>query len=173
MVQILRPIVFAQPLLMPTGQLQISERAGVGAQLVGDKNFRHEALLLEQLAHHPQRRPSIASALVEHVENLALVIHGTPQIQPLVGDEHHHLVQMAAIARPRPTLAESSRDRGTELQHPSLHCFVEDVEPSFGRRFLDIAVAQGEAEIEPNRLLDDLAREAIAAVAERDHADIL
>src|SRR5262245_39785368 len=33
--------------------------------------------------------------------------------------------------------------------------------------FLDIAVAQGKAEIEPDRVLDDLGREAMAAVAER------
>ena len=70
-------------------------------------------------------------------------------------------------------MAQPSRDRGTELQHPSPHCFVGDVEPSFGQQFLDIAVAQGEAEIEPDRVLDDLGREAMAAVAERAHADIL
>src|SRR6202030_3244065 len=62
---------------------------------------------------------------------------------------------------------------GTELQHPSPHRFVGDVEPSFGQQFLDIAVAKGEAEIEPDRVLDDLGREAMAAVAERAHADIL
>jgi hypothetical protein len=53
--------------------------------------------------------------LDQHVENLALVIHGTPQIQPLAGDAHHHLVQVPAIARPRATLAQPSRDRGAEF----------------------------------------------------------
>ena len=45
--------------------------------------------------------------------------------------------------------------------------------PSRGQQLLDVAVAQGEAEIEPDGVLDDLGREAIAAVAERSHADIL
>ena len=45
--------------------------------------------------------------------------------------------------------------------------FVRDVETTLGKQSLDIAVAQGEAEIEPNRVLDDLGREAMAAVAER------
>ena len=31
-------------------------------------------------------------ALDEHVEDLALVVDRTPQIHPLVGDPHHHLV---------------------------------------------------------------------------------
>src|ERR1700746_2262085 len=171
--RILRPIVFPKPLLMPTGQLQRPERRGVGAQLVGDQQLGGEALLLEQLAHQPQRRPAVAATLDQHVEDLALVIDGAPEIRPLAGDAHHHLVQMPAIARPRATLAQPSRDRGTELQHPSPHRFVGDVEPSFGQQFLDIAVAQGEAEIEPDRVLDDLGREAMAAVAERAHADIL
>jgi hypothetical protein len=115
----------------------------------------------------------VASALDQHIENLALVIDGTPEIHPLAADAHHHLVQMPAIARPTATLAQPSRDRGTELEHPSPHRFVGDVEPSFGQQFLDIATAQGEAEIQPNRVLDDLGREAMAAVAERSHAVIL
>jgi hypothetical protein len=45
--------------------------------------------------------------------------------------------------------------------------------PSRGQQLLDVAVAQGEAEIEPDRLLDDLVREAMPAGAERSHADIL
>src|SRR5580693_1503052 len=128
--RVLRPVVFPKPLLMSTGQSQTSERAGVGAQLVGDQQFRYEALLLEQLTHQPQGRPTIAAALDQRVENFALVIDGAPQIQSLAGDAHHHLVQMPAIARPRTTLAQPSRDRRTELQHPSPHCFVRDVEPS-------------------------------------------
>jgi hypothetical protein len=136
-------------------------------------NFGHEALILEQLSHQPQRRPSVSSALNQHVENLALVIHRTPQKHLLAGDAHRHLVQMPAIARPRATLAQPSRDRGTELKHPSPHRFVGDVEPSFGQQFLDIAIAQGEAKIAPDRVLDDLGREAMAVVAELSYADIL
>src|ERR1700724_3173127 len=45
--------------------------------------------------------------------------------------------------------------------------------PRSASRFLDIAVAQREAEIEPDRVLDDLGWEAMTAVAERSHAEIL
>ena len=94
------PIVIPQPLLMRTGKPETPERRGVGAQLVGDQQFGREALLLEQLAHQPQRRPSVASTLNQHVEDLALVVDGTPQIHPLTSDPHHHLVEVPAIARP-------------------------------------------------------------------------
>src|SRR6516165_1186574 len=68
-------IVFAQPLLMRAVQSQTPERRSVRAQLVGDQQFGCEALLPEQLTHQPQRRPSVASAPDQHVEDLALVVH--------------------------------------------------------------------------------------------------
>jgi hypothetical protein len=40
-------------------------------------------------------------------------------------------------------------------------------------QFLDVAVAQGEAEINPNRVLDDLGRKVMTAVTKRNHADTL
>jgi hypothetical protein len=94
-------IVPPKPLLMRAGQSQTPERGGIGAQLVGDQQFGCEPLLLEQLAHQPQRRPSVASALNQHVEDLALVVDGAPEIHPLAGDPNHHLVEVSAIARPR------------------------------------------------------------------------
>src|ERR1700731_1572843 len=78
---------------------------------------------------------------------------------------------MPAIARPRATPTPPSRDPRTELQHPAPHRFVGDVEPSFGQQLLDIAIAQSEAEIEPDRVLDNFGWEAMPAVAERSHAD--
>src|SRR6516164_929092 len=108
-------IVHPQPLLMRASQSQTPERRGVGAQLVGDQQFGGEALLLEQLAHQPQRRPAVASALDQHVEDLALVVDGPPE------------------------------------------------------EFLDVPIAQGEAQVEPYRMLDDDRRKAMVAVGYLSH----
>src|SRR6266404_3268844 len=132
-----------------------------------------EALFAEQFAHQLDGRRPVATTLDEDLEDLALVVDSTPQIHPLAGDPHHHLVEMPAVARPRATLAQPSCDRGTEFQHPAPDRLVGDVKPSFSQQFLDIAVAQGEAVIEPDRVLDDLGPEAMTAVAERSHLDIL
>jgi hypothetical protein len=56
-------IILSQSLLVRASQSQTLECAGVRAQLVGDQQFGCETLLLEQLAHQPQRRPTIAPAL--------------------------------------------------------------------------------------------------------------
>ena len=59
LMRILRPVIFPKALLAPTGQSHMPETPAVGAQLVGDQQFRHEALLLEQLADQPQRPPTV------------------------------------------------------------------------------------------------------------------
>ena len=61
---------------------------------------------------------------------------------------------------------------GLEARSRAPHRFIGDIEPAFGQQVLDIAVAQGETKIQPNRVLDDLGREAMATVAEQSHADI-
>jgi hypothetical protein len=76
-----------------------------------------------------------------------------------------------SIAWPRPTLAQPSRNRRAELQHPTPHRFIGDVEPALGEQFLHVAVAQRKAEIEPDRVLADLGRKTMAA--ERSHAATL
>ena len=114
------------------GQPQSPERGGERAQLVGHQQFQCKALFLEKLAHRPQRRPAVSPALDQHVEHLAFVIDGTPEIHPLAGDPHHHLVQMPAVAWPRATTAQPSGDHRPELKHPTPHRFVREVEPTLG-----------------------------------------
>src|SRR6516225_8831954 len=96
--------------------------------------------------------------------------HGS---SPLAGDPHHHLVQMPAVAWPRATPAQPSGDHRPELQHPTPHRFVGEFEPTLGEQILHVAVAQGEAKVEPNRVLDNRRRKAVAAIRERDHGERL
>src|SRR6516164_6096236 len=162
-------IVHPQSLLMRASQSQTPERRGIGAQLVGGQQFGGEALLLEQLAHQPQRRPAVASALNQHVEDLALVVDGPPEVHPLASNPDYHLVEVPASARPRTVTAEPSRDRRSEFQHPTPDGFIGDVEPSLGEELLDIAITQGEAQVEPDGMLDDHRRKAVLAVGDFGH----
>src|SRR5271165_6521751 len=100
LMRVLRPIVAPKPLFVRTGQSQAPERGSIGAQLVGHQQFRRKPLLSEKLAHQPQRRPAVAATLDQHVEDLALVIDGAPEVHPLAGDPNNHLVQVPSIARP-------------------------------------------------------------------------
>ena len=167
--RVLRPVVFPKPLLVPTGQAQTSERGSVGAQSVSDQKFWHEALFLEQLAHQPHCRAAVAAALDQHVEDLALVVNGPPEVHPLASNPDYHLVEVPASARPRTVTAQSSRDHRSEFQHPTPDGFIGDVEPPLGEEFLDVSIAQGEAQVEPDRMLDDRRRKAMAALGDLSH----
>jgi hypothetical protein len=59
---------------------------------------------------------------------------------------------------------------GTELQNPAPHRFIGNLQAALGQELLDVEVAQGEAEIKPDRVLDDRWREAMAAIGELIHA---
>jgi hypothetical protein len=85
-------IVLSETPIMRTGEAQLPESRAVGAQLVGDQQLRREALFLEQLAHQPECRLRISPTLNKHVENLALVVDGAPQVHPLPGDPDDHFV---------------------------------------------------------------------------------
>ena len=53
---------------------------------------------------------------------------------------------------------------------PAAHRFVGDVDAALGQQVLDIAIAQGEPKVEPDRVLDDDRREATASVGNGAHA---
>ena len=85
---------------MRAGEAQSPESRAVGAQLVGDQRLRCEALFLKQLAHELDGCAFIPSALNKHVENLALVVDGAPEIHPLAGDPDDHLASRAEESHP-------------------------------------------------------------------------
>jgi hypothetical protein len=101
LVGVLGAIVRSQPLLMRAGQPKMPESSSVGAKFVGRQQFRHKAMFPEQLAHQPECRPLVAAALNQHVDNLALVINGAPQVHPLPRDANDHLVEVPSVARAR------------------------------------------------------------------------
>jgi len=50
-----------------------------------------------------------------------------------------------------------------ELECPPAHRLVGGIDAALGEEVLDIAIAQGEPEVEPDRVLDDRGRKPVAA----------
>jgi hypothetical protein len=100
LMRVLHPVVSPEALFVRTGQPEMSKRRAVGAQLVGDQQFRRKSLLFEQLAHQSQGRQGVAPALNKHVEDLAFVVNGTPEVHPLAGDPEQHLASRAGESHP-------------------------------------------------------------------------
>ena len=74
---------------MGDGRHDRSVRSLVAAQLVGDQSPRLTLLALQQLAEKTFGSPAVTTRLDEDIEDVAIVIDGTPEIVPpsLDGDE--------------------------------------------------------------------------------------
>src|SRR5947207_8620494 len=158
---------------MTAAEAKMPKRGSVRAQLVGCQQFRREAVLPEQLSHEPECRALVAAALHQHIENLALVIDGAPQVHPFAGDANHHLIEVPPVARSWAAPSQPAGEPGPELQNPPPHGFIGNLQASLGQKLLDVAVAQGEPEIKPDRVLDDRRREAMSSIGRLIHAGIL
>ena len=118
----------------------MSEGSAVGAQLVGRHPGRREALFTEQFAHQLDGGRPVSTTLDQDLEDLALMVDGTPQIHELAGDPDDHFVEMPAIARSRTAPSQAPSDRRSEFEPPTANAFVGEIEATLGKQLLHIAI---------------------------------
>ena len=84
-----------------------------------------------------------------------------------------HSFQAQRATSPNPWAAPSkpAGEPGPELQNPPPHGFIGNLQASLGQKLLHVAVAQGEPQIKPDRVLDDRRREAMSAIGRLIHAE--
>ncbi len=85
---------------MGDGRHDRSVRSPVAAQLVGDQPPRLTLLALQQLAEKTFGSPAVTTRLDEDIEDVAIVIDGTPEIVPPSLDGDEDLVQVPSVAPP-------------------------------------------------------------------------
>jgi len=76
--RVLGAVVFAQALLVASGQAQAGLRRSIGTKAIGDHKLRREALLPEQLSHEFHRGRCVAPPLDEKIKDFTLVVDGAP-----------------------------------------------------------------------------------------------
>jgi hypothetical protein len=155
LMRILSPIVCTQAVVMASRQSNFGLRRAVRAQLVGHQHIGREALFLEQLAHQFHRCGSIAPSLHEQVENLAFVVNRAPKPELPPRDRHGHLIEMPPRGWPRASTPKFSGEQRPELQYPSPHRFVGDIQTALRQQIFDVAIAECEADVQPNGVPDD------------------
>src|SRR3954453_15668636 len=164
MSRILGPVVQAlvAAVLDPGHQFLLGGR--IARQLVRDHDTRRPALLLQQRAQEALGGPLVAPALHQHVEHEAVLVDGPPQPVLRAGDPDLALVQVPLVARSRQPAADPVREVLAELEAPLPHGLVADGDAASGQHLLDHPQGEREAEVEPDRVADDLGREAVAGV---------
>ena len=101
----------------------------------------------------------------EDVENVAVFVHGAPQVLLLPLDVHEQLVEMPRIPLSTARAAQPPRIDGTESPTPLADSFVGDGDAALGEQILHIPEAEAEAVVEPDGVTDNVGREAVAVIA--------
>ena len=149
------------------------DRGAVGAEFIGYNRRRREALLLQEFPHQPNCRPSVPAGLNQEIQDFALTVHGTPEIELPPSNYDDHLVQVPAFGRSWPPTLNPPRIGPTEFQDPSSNCLIRDVETTLGKQVLNVPIAQRETAIEPDGMLDDDRWKAVTTVGYLAHPETL
>src|ERR1700690_2794602 len=111
----------------------------------------------------------VSLGLDQHIEDLAFGVDGAPQIDHAASDLQINFIQMPRHVGPWAPFAQVRCDHRTEMVYPPPDRFVGDRDPTFRQQILDVAKAQGEPKIEPDRLMDNLGRKPVSVVADFPH----
>src|SRR5689334_2804325 len=76
---------------------------------------------------------------------------------------------MPSRMRLQTTVSQVGGDQRSEMVHPTPNRLVRHRHSAFRQQIFDVAQAEGEPEVKPYRLLNDLGRETIPAVADLVH----
>src|SRR5271165_1127853 len=71
--------------------------------------------------------------------------------------------------RRQATLLQVGCDHRSEMVHPAPNCLVGHRHSAFRQQIFDVAQAEGEPEVEPYCLVNDLGREPVSGVADFIH----
>ena len=123
--------------------------------------------------HQPNCRPSVPAGLNQEIQDFALTVHGTPEIELPPSNYDDHLVQVPAFGRSWPPTLNPPRIGPTEFQDPSSNCLIRDVETTLGKQVLNVPIAQRETAIEPDGMLDDDRWKAVTTVGYLAHPETL
>jgi hypothetical protein len=155
---------------MAAFQAEFSGSGGIGWKLVGRYPVGREAVFLQKLARQFHSSGLVSLRLHEHVEDFALGVDGSPQIDHAARDFQIHLIQVPGPARLGDASAQVRSNCGSKIIHPAPNALTRNHNPALRQQVFYIAKAQGESEVEPNRLLDDLLWEAISVIADFPHS---
>src|SRR5262249_20538682 len=148
-------------------------RRAIALQLIRDDDAWYVLQALEQLTKKLLGRLFVAPTLHQDVEDVIVLIHGPPQIMACAINRQKHLVQMPFVAWLGASTLEPIGVVLPKLPTPPADRFVGHRDAAFEQDLFHVAVAQGEAVVEPDPVADDFARKAVVLVSfaggGRDH----
>src|SRR5258708_24960095 len=164
--RVLRSIVLPPTTLMVFLDPEVTGSSAIRPQVVSDQSIGNEAVFLKQFAHELQRGMLVPFRLDQHIEDLALGIDGAPQVNHAAIDLEIDLIQMPARVGLGSAFTQVRCDHRPEVVYPAPNGLVGDCNAALCQQVLYVAHAQGETEVEPDRLLSDLGLQTGASVSD-------
>ena len=130
---------------------------------------------LEDPSEEPFRCGSVAFLRQISVDNLTVLVDGSPQLVLCTADFNEDFIDEERVTEACMSPAQWLRVVRAKLLAPGANGLVADRNTSFGQQILDVSCAQAEAVIKPHGVLDDLRGESVAFVhrMKRLHASML
>jgi len=79
---------------MAFGESKLTGCSPRGAQVIRDELVWDKAVFLQKCSHQIERRPIVPPGLDQHIEDLALGVHGTPEVDQATFDLEIDFVEM-------------------------------------------------------------------------------
>src|SRR5580704_12912344 len=97
----------------------------------------------------------------------AFVVNRAPQLELPTRNRHGHLIEMPTQCWPWASTPKFSGEQRPELQYPSSHRFVGDIQTALRKQIFDVAIAERETHIQPNGVPDGRRQELMAGNRDR------
>jgi hypothetical protein len=117
----------------------LSLRRAMAFQLVCDEHPWDIGYALEQLPEESLSGVLVPPPLYENIQNIAVLIHGPPQIVAFAIDREKNLIQVPCIPRPRPSVSELIGEVLTKPATPLPHRLVRQDDAVLGHELFNIS----------------------------------
>ena len=136
-------------------------RDAVAPESIGDESARYVATAFQQPAEKPRGGLAIQTRLRQDIDDLALLVDGPPEVLALAADRHEQFIEMPGVADRAGAPAEASCVGRAESLAPVPDRLVRDGDTTLSQEILDVAEAQSEPVVQPDRVADDRGGEAV------------
>jgi hypothetical protein len=99
-----------------------------------------------------------------HINHLAILIHGSPQVVLLAIDFDEHFIDVESVTIASVSSFQSSSVYRSEFDAPESDGLSADSDAPLSEQVLDIPMAEIKSIVEPDGVGDDIGRESVAFV---------
>ena len=160
----LSPVVGILSRIVSNARQDRSLRSAIALQFVGDDPERFFTLTSHQSAEEPLGCLLIATRLQQNVDDITVLVNGTPKILLLTVNPDEQFVQIPSVPETTLLFLETPSKVGSEFPAPLPDGFIGNNNPAFGEEIFDITEAQAETVIDPDGVADDFRWKTVSVV---------